>query len=250
MKNLLSSIALASMFLVTPAHAWDIDKMNAQIEDTNVIVGGVCSGTIISKAQRLVLTAYHCVEQQFTEVSEKVVDPKTSEIKEVTKRVLVPLQITTNKVRNFEVIETTQHTAKIVASDSDNDIVLLQVTDVDFAPAAEVKLASDSYQYKRGLRVFAVGNPGIAFDNSVTEGIISSPQRTVEIDGKSLKMFQNSATIIGGNSGGAILNDDGDLIGTVSVGMRGASIGFAVPISFTKAMIKATSFASILDANH
>ena len=50
------SIVAAMITVANSARAWDIDKMNEQIEKTNVIVGGVCSGTIIGKKDRLVLT--------------------------------------------------------------------------------------------------------------------------------------------------------------------------------------------------
>lgn len=243
--KLLATI-LFTATLMSPARAWDIDKMNAQIENTNVIVGGVCSGTVISKAQRLILTAYHCVDSLFQEVTEKVVDPKTGEVREITKQKLVLLKITTNKVLNYEIIAIEDHAAQIVGSDKDNDIALIQVTDTNYAPLAEAPLAPDSYLYKRGLKVYAVGNPAITFDNSITDGIISAPQRMLAIGDKHLKVFQFTASVIGGNSGGSVLNDEGEVIGTVSAGIPGSVISFAVPISYAKAMITKAGFGAIL----
>lgn len=260
--KLVESIVLAlctALFLfmiasIARADGWAIDKMNAQIEDTNVIVGGVCSGTIISKEQRLILTAYHCVNDLFQEVTEKFVDPKTNEIKEIIKRRILPLKITTNKVRNYEIIATDDHTAKIVGSNSDADIALIQVIDTDYTPLAAAKLAPESYAYRRGLKIYVVGNPAITFDNSINEGIISSPQRTLELEDRRLKVFQVSAAVIGGNSGGSVLNDNGEIIGTLSAGVRGAAISFAVPISYTKEMIIKSGFGGIMtkekEANH
>ena len=253
MNKLMASLLLAFSFLstpavlLTPALAWDLDKMNAQIENTNVIVGGVCSGTIISKEQRLVLTAYHCVDDLFQEVTEKVVDPKTNEIKEHTIRKILPIEISTNKVHDYAIVGTETHTAKIVASDKENDVALIQVIDTDFKPLSAAPLAPNSYEIKRGLPIFVVGNPGIKFDNSINEGIISNTQRLLDFgDDKKLKSFQTSAPVIGGNSGGAVYNDNGELIGTLSAGVRGAAISFAVPISFTKDMLKKAGFDSIL----
>ena len=242
----LMAIAYILNSKVARADGWGIDQMNTQIEETNVIVNGVCSGTIISKEQRLVLTAYHCVDTLFQEVTEKIVDPKTGEVKEHTIQKIVPLKIITNKLRNFEVIATEEHTATVVGSDSSADIALIQVIDKDYAPMAAAALAPETYSYKRGLHVFAVGNPAIVFDNSITEGIISAPQRMLDIDGKRLKVFQFSAGIIGGNSGGSVLNDQGEMIGTVSAAMRGSAISFAVPISYTKEMIVKAGFGAIL----
>lgn len=236
--------ALASV----PARAeWAIDSMNEQIEKTNVIVADICSGTIIDKEERIVLTAYHCVDAQLVEEEVKTVDPKTGEItvKKVQKR--KPLQITVHKVVDYEIVSTVSYLVKIVGTDYDNDIAILQVTDKDYMPEMEAKLASDTFVIKRGLKVFAVGNPGVVYDNSITEGIISSPQRTVDVEGKEHKFFQHSASIIGGNSGGSILNENGELIGTVSAGVRGANIGFAVPISFTKDLLRKNGFEKVIN---
>lgn len=231
------------------AHAeWTLDQMNAQIEKTNVIVGGICSGTIIDKEQRIVLTAYHCIDGQLVEEEVKEIDDKTGEIRTRRIQKRKPLEISVHKVVDYEIVSTMSYLVRIVGADSANDIAILQVTDADFHPEMEAKLAPDSFVVKRGIKVFAVGNPGVVYDNSITEGIISSPQRTIDLDGKSLKFFQHSAAIIGGNSGGSILNENGELVGTVSAGIRGTNIGFAVPISFTKDLIRRSGFASILEA--
>lgn len=242
------SLAVFLAFVTTPARAeWTLDQMNAQIEKTNVIVGGVCSGTVIDVEERIILTAHHCIDGQLVEEEVKTIDDKTGEI--TTKRVQKrrPLEISVHKVIDYEIVSTMSYLVKIVGIDAANDIAILQVTDKSFVPEMEAKLAPDSFVIKRGVKVFAVGNPGIIYDNSITEGIISAPQRSLDLDGKSFKFFQHSASIIGGNSGGSILNENGELIGTVSAGVRGANIGFAVPISFTKELLKRSGFAKIVE---
>ncbi len=248
------AICLLVMAVLTgraKADGWAIDAMNEQIEKTNVIVGGVCSGTIINKDERLMLTAYHCVDNLFTDEEVKEADEKTGEVKTRTVRKKKPLEIITRKVVDFEIVATSSHLAKIVGSNRASDIALLQVIDADYKPDMAAKLAPDSFKYSRGVKVYAVGNPGIEYDNSITEGIISAPQRTVhfsELGDDGIKMFQHSASTIGGNSGGSILNDKGELIGTVTGGIRGAAISFGVPISFTKEMIRKAGFAKMLEA--
>ena len=80
MRSILLAV-LAFIALSLPARAdWPLDKMNRQIEQTNVIFSGICSGTIIDVKRRLVLTAYHCVTDNLREVEKKEVDPKTGEI--------------------------------------------------------------------------------------------------------------------------------------------------------------------------
>ena len=247
MRSVLAAVLMA-LASSTTAYAWSIDDMNAQIEKTNVVVGGVCSGTIIDVKERLVLTAHHCIDQQLVEEEVKEIDDKTGEItvKKVQKR--KPLEITVNRIVDYEIVSSVDYLVKIVGTDTQNDIALLQVIDTEYVPAAAAKLAPDGFVIRRGIRVYAVGNPGVIYDNSITEGIISAPQRTIEIDGKRFKFFQHSASIIGGNSGGSILNENGELIGTVSAGLRGAAIGFAVPISFSKDLIRKSGFGKVLEA--
>lgn len=238
--------AIVSVFSAHSAAAWVDDDIDAQVEKTNVEVGGVCSGTIISVKERLILTAHHCIDQQLIETEEKIVDPKTGEIqvKRVQKR--IPLTIKIKKIYDYDIIASQEFLVKIVGDDPSNDIALLQVTDPLFVPEAEVKLADD-YPLKRGMTVYAVGNPGIEFGDSITEGIISAPERTVDFGpNQKFKMFQHSAGVIGGNSGGSVLNEDGELIGTVTGGVRGAPISFAIPVRYSKDLIKKAGFERIL----
>ena len=243
------SVIAVYVFWIAPARAdWPLDSMNSQIEKTNLVVGGVCSGTIIDKEERVILTAYHCITGQLVEEEVKEIDDKTGEIKIKKAQKRKPLTVTTHKVVDYEIVSSAEYMVNIVGSDSNNDIAILQVTDKDFKPEMEAPLAPDSFVVKRGIKIYAVGNPNVVWDNSITEGIVSSPQRTIEMDGKRFKFFQHSASIIGGNSGGSILNENGQLIGTVSAGVRGANIGFAVPISFTKDLLRKAGFGKILES--
>lgn len=233
--------------LAVPAWAnWTPEQMDVQIENTNVEVGGVCSGTIISITERIVLTAHHCIDQQVVETEEKTVDKDGNIIIRRIQKTL-PLSISVNTIKDYEIVHKDQYLVKIVGIDKANDIALLQVVDKDWKPAMKVNLAPDGYTLHRGQKVYAVGNPGIVYGNSITEGIISAPERTVNFGpDMDFKMFQHSAGVIGGNSGGSILNEDGVLIGTLTGGVRGAPISFAIPISFTKALIIKSGFEKIL----
>lgn len=238
MKSFFKALLLATALMASgPAFAWDIDKMNTQVEATNVIVSGICSGTIIDTEKRLILTAHHCITDNLKEVEKQEVDPKTGEIK--TSKVVekVPMFIETWKRQDYEIVSKQNYSATILGWDTSSDIAILQVVDKEWHPTMAAPLASSTYQYKRGLKVYAVGNPAIVFDNSITEGIISAPARYLDLGRGNVPFFQMSAGIIGGNSGGAIYNDEGEIIGTVSAGVRGSSVGLAVPIVKTKDLL-------------
>lgn len=247
MRSILAAV-LCLIALAIPARAdWPLDKMNRQIEQTNVIVSGICSGTVIDVKQRLVLTAYHCVTDSLREVEKKEIDPKTGEIKISRVQERAPMYIEIRKRgKDYDIISAELHVAEIKGFDSASDTALLQVADEAWVPKGAAPLAHDGYVYQRGATVYAVGNPGIVFENSITQGIISAPAQKQDFgNGVKIPLFQHSASVIGGNSGGAIYNDNGEIIGTLTGGVRGADISLAVPISYAKAMITKAGFGAI-----
>jgi S1-C subfamily serine protease len=93
--------------------------------------------------------------------------------------------------------------------------------------------------------VYAIGNPvGFEFQRSVTKGIVSGLNRTIKIeeDGTSTYMedlIQTDATINEGNSGGALITKNGELIGINSIKITSAEgMGFAVPVNIIKPIIE------------
>lgn len=77
--------------------------------------------------------------------------------------------------------------------------------------------------------------------------IISAPMRKLDFgNGVKIPLFQHSASVIGGNSGGAIYDENGMLIGTLTGGVRGADISLAVPVKFAREMIRKAGFGDIL----
>ena len=92
--------------------------------------------------------------------------------------------------------------------------------------------------------VYAIGNPiGYEFQRTVTKGIISGINRTIKIENENENQYmedliQTDATINVGNSGGALINNKGELIGINTVKLSDADgIGFAVPINIVKPII-------------
>jgi S1-C subfamily serine protease len=248
---LLGILSLAGCVRASPAQeTWDLKKMAQQIDQTNVVVGvggdGFCSGTIISRKHRLVLTASHCVTDRITREQQEFVDPVTGEVTKKTIEKKLDLEVWQNITRDYQVISSRHYVAKIAGNDAGNDVALLQILDVDFKAPMEAPLAPDSHVLMRGQTIYVVGNPGVILDNSVTKGIVSSAERTLAIGGKSLKVFQIDAASIGGNSGGSVLNERGELVGTLDAGLRGSGINFAVPISATRALLRRSGFGDVV----
>ena len=98
---------------------------------------------------------------------------------------------------------------KVLGTDAATDLAVVKI-DLDNLPVAEF---GDSSTVQVGEPAIAIGNPlGMEFRGSVTVGIISALNRSVEIGEKKFTLFQTDAAINPGNSGGALVNADGEII--------------------------------------
>ena len=141
----------------------------------------------------------------------------------------------TNAVVQLE--DETQYDAEIVGYDNRTDIGVVRVKATGFT-AAEF---GDSTQLQVGNDVYAIGNPGgTSFYGSFTEGIISAIDRPVNSElGYTQVCIQHTAAINSGNSGGALVNEYGQVIGINSSKIADDSfegMGFAVPIATAKSV--------------
>ena len=94
---------------------------------------------------------------------------------------------------------------------------------------------ADSDEVTVGEFAMAVGSP-LGLDTTVTTGIVSAVNREVESDGTTYVCIQTDAAINSGNSGGALVNSDGKVIGINTLKLSGTGvegIGFAIPINST-----------------
>jgi hypothetical protein len=245
---LLNTVIAILFFWVIPARAdWPIDKMDSQIESTNVILGDhsdpFCSGTVISKKDRLILTVDHCVAEMFSTRSERKVDPKTGEVREILIEEQAGfMDVWQNKYLDYEVIGQNHFFAKVKARNSQFDVAVLQVVDPEWTAKDIAPFAPVTWKIKRGQAVYVVGNPAGILDASVSKGIVSNTQRKLKVGAYPTNYFQIDAAIIGGNSGGAVYNENGELIGVVSAAMRASTIGFIVPISEVKDMLATAGY--------
>lgn len=125
--------------------------------------------------------------------------------------------------------DTESYTATVVGTDAYTDLAVLKIEKTGLTPA----VIGNSDKVKVGEFVMAVGNP-LGMDYSVTSGIVSALNREVEVEGTFYETIQTDAAINSGNSGGALVNANGELIGINTVKISGAGIegiGFAIPIS-------------------
>ncbi len=136
------------------------------------------------------------------------------------------------------------YTATIVGADPVNDIVVLKIDAPD--DALYPVTMGDSSRLKVGMRCFALGNP-FGLDRSMSEGIISSLNRTLEVqENWTIKsIIQIDAAVNPGNSGGPLLDARGRMIGmnvaiATSLGQRygqSAGIGFAIPVDLIQRVV-------------
>ena len=121
--------------------------------------------------------------------------------------------------------------AKIVGKDSQTDLAVLKIDKTGLTPAE----FADSDASVVGEFVMAVGSP-LGLDTTFTSGIISAVNREVESDGNKYICIQTDAAINSGNSGGALVNSEGKVIGINTLKLSGTGvegIGFAIPINST-----------------
>ncbi|WP_222984415.1 S1C family serine protease [Flagellimonas meishanensis] len=137
------------------------------------------------------------------------------------------LEVTLNNNRSYE--------AEIIGTDSDSDIALIKI-DVD-EPLPYLAFG-DSDNTRIGEWVLAVGNP-FNLTSTVTAGIVSAKARSL---GRNQSFIQTDAAVNPGNSGGALVNTNGDLIGinTAITSQTGSYVGyaFAVPSNIARKVVE------------
>ncbi len=126
----------------------------------------------------------------------------------------------------------TKYDAKIIGKDEQTDLAVIKIEKTGLSKAE----FADSDSIKVGEFAMAVGNP-IGMQSSVTCGIVSATNRKVtDSDGKQYTLIQTDAAINSGNSGGALVNGEGKVIGINTLKVSGTGIegmGFAIPINST-----------------
>ncbi|MBE6157346.1 MAG: trypsin-like serine protease [Firmicutes bacterium] len=181
---------------------------------------GAGSGVIISENddEIFILTNYHVVEDS-TELSVKFIDDKSYDAK-----------------------------VKGISERKDIAVVSVSKKSIESDTLKQIKIATlgNSNDLKVGNGIIAIGN-ALGYGQSVTTGVVSALNREVSTDEYVQDMIQIDAAINGGNSGGALLNSKGEVVGINSVKYSSNStnssasiegMGFAIPISDVEEIIK------------
>jgi serine protease Do len=126
---------------------------------------------------------------------------------------------------------------KVVGSDETTDLAVLKVESEQLLPATQL---GNSDNLKTGQIVIAIGNPfGLTGGPTVSAGIVSSLNRSIQTRSGVLELIQTDAAINPGNSGGPLVNTKGEVIAINTANMPYAQgIGFAVPINTAKSILK------------
>lgn len=129
--------------------------------------------------------------------------------------------------------------AAVIGGDSDYDVAVLKIDASGLQPVT----LGESADVNVGDTVLAIGNPLGELTFSMSQGIVSSCDRAINVDGTPFNMIQVDCSINPGNSGGPLVNLYGEVVGIVSAKYSSYSsttvegLGFAIPISDVRSII-------------
>ena len=131
--------------------------------------------------------------------------------------------------------------AAVIGSDETSDLAVLKI-DADGLTPAEF---GDSDALQVGDAVVAIGDPlGTQLRGTMTDGIISAINRDLAFDGRTMTLLQTNAALNSGNSGGPLINMQGQVIGINTMKLSATysataveGLGFAIPISTAKRIV-------------
>lgn len=128
--------------------------------------------------------------------------------------------------------------AKVIGYDQESDLAVLDIEGSGY-PTVDI---GDSDALRVGQLAVAVGNPlGQTFSQTVTDGIISGINREIQMGNQTYNLLQTNCAINQGNSGGALVDGQGKLIGINSVKVQAEGVeglGFAIPVNNVMQIVK------------
>lgn len=155
--------------------------------------------------------------------------------------ILTNNHVASSDVNSLEVslIDGRTSSGKVIWADPTLDLSIVKIDITDKLTTAPL---GNSKEISVGQDAVAIGNPlGLRFQRSVTAGIVSALNRTIEVeDGIYMDdLIQTDASINPGNSGGPLINGSGEVIGINTIKVTTAEgMGFAIPINVAKPIIE------------
>ncbi|MFC2131597.1 S1C family serine protease [Bacteroidota bacterium] len=195
----------------TPPPFGIVSSKKSESENNWIFEGSGSSGFVIKKDNKLyVITNVHVIEGYYTK----------------------------DKTISIYSINGSKYNTKIVGGDDFFDIGVLEFTDVPGEEIEALEFHSDE-NLRIGEQVFAIGHPMLATGNhqfTVTNGIVSAKNRRMEGTTGRFGMIQHTASLLYGNSGGPLIDEEGRVIGiNTSIGREDVgvfnTIGGSVPVN-------------------
>ena len=150
-------------------------------------------------------------------------------------------EVTVNKTNADGTVTATKYKATLIGTDERTDLAVLKI-DAQNLQAAKL---GDSDKMMLGDDIVIIGNPvltnGMTLDTSVSKGVVSGLNREISATGKGLTSIQTDAPINGGNSGGAMFNSYGEVVGIVDfkiVTTDTENLGFGITINEAKLVVE------------
>ena len=244
---LFSVVGLTGAFLLGRSYnAKNIDEKRKVVVQEGEVIADV--------AQKVGPSVVSVVTQQSSTVNDYYYGARTQTSKAAGTGVIIDSNglILTNKhvvpdgTRSVQVVTsdgTSYDNVQIIGRDPLNDLAILKVANPNNFKAASLGNSDD---VRTGQKVIAIGNALGQFQNTVTSGIISGMGRPIEAGDESggtseqlTNLFQTDAAINSGNSGGPLLNLNGEVIGiNTAIAADAENIGFAIPVNEAKSVIE------------
>ncbi len=130
---------------------------------------------------------------------------------------------------------------RLIATDMLTDVALLAITTAKDTQLTTAVFINQDSTLADGQDVFVIGNPLGELGGSVTKGIISKTERLISVGGVAMRLLQIDAAVNPGNSGGALFDMSGNLVGIVNAKYSDESvegIGFAIPVNTVRTVVQ------------
>lgn len=131
----------------------------------------------------------------------------------------------------------TNYSAYLIGSDAYTDLAVLKIE----AKGLTCATLGDSDELRVGEVAVVIGNPTGQLQGTVTGGLISALNRNIAVEGVTMTLIQTDAAVNGGNSGGPLLNEYGQVVGIISAKLSSTAyegLGFAIPVNTVKPIVK------------